>query len=96
VPSYRVELAIGAVKAGVNPGRILPAAADAASGLTIIEASDITVVTGQARIVVRFAGDDADVAAQIGTHVANVVAGLADVSSYRVTERVGNRWYPVP
>jgi len=92
VPSFRVELAVGAVAAGVDPRTVLPLAAEAASALTVVEAFDVGVVAGEARLIVRFAEDDADVARQIGEHVASTVAAVARVDSYRITQRVGNRW----
>lgn len=95
MPSYRVTMTMGAVRPGVNPGDILPSAASAARELTTVEASDIAVVAGQARIIVRFMAEDADVALQLGEHVANSVERLATVAAYSVTERVGNRWQGV-
>ncbi|CAN5200979.1 hypothetical protein BH11ACT2_BH11ACT2_00600 [soil metagenome] len=95
MPSYRVELVVGAVSPGVDPGSIVPRAAAAASEFTIVEASDVAVVAGQARVVVRFTESDADVALQVGGHVAAMVGTVAHVPSYRVTERVGTRWNPV-
>jgi hypothetical protein len=95
MPSYRVTLTMGAVRAGVDPGAILPSAASAARELTTVEASDIAVVAGQARIIVRYMAEDADVALQFGEHVARSVQQLAAVAGYSVTERVGNRWQGV-
>jgi hypothetical protein len=95
MPSFRVELAIGAVAPGVDPGSIVPRAAAAASEFAIVEASDVAVVAGQARVVVRFTETDAGVAVQLGGHVASTVATVATVSSFRVTELHGSRWVPV-
>ena len=90
MPSFRVTLTIGTVR--VDPGSIVPRAAEAASALATVEASDITISRGQPRVVIRFSEDDEDVALQIGEHVANVVGGLADVLAFQVTERVGSAW----
>jgi len=95
VPSYRVTLAVGALAAGVAPAAVLPGATAAARDVAVVEASDVQVVSGQARIVVRFTADDAEVAAQVARHVASRTDALARVSSWRLTERVGARWEPV-
>lgn len=95
MPSYRVELVVGAVARGVDPGSIVPRAAAAASAFTVVESSDVAVVAGQARVVVRFTESDADVALQLGEHVAATVSAVAAVTSFRVTERRGTRWNPV-
>lgn len=95
MPSYRVELVVGAVAPGVDPSSIVPRAAAAASEFTVVEASDVAVVAGQARVVVRFTESDADVALQLGAHVAATLSAVATVASFRVTERVKSRWYPV-
>jgi len=92
VPSYRVVLTIGALRPSVAPQRILPIAADAARELTIVEASDLAVVAGEARITVRFEAEDAELALQIGEHVVAVTGGSAEVLRAIVTERVGGAW----
>lgn len=96
MPSYRVTLAVGALAPGVAPDRILPAAKTAALEFAVVEAVEVQVVRGQARIVVRFTADDAELATQIGRHVASVTAELARIESWRVTERVGAQWRVVP
>ncbi len=95
MPSYRVTLAVGALRPGVAPAAVLPGAADAAREVAIVEASDVQVVSGQARIVVRFTADDGEIAAQVGAHVASRTAQLAAVTGWRLTEQVGGRWEPV-
>jgi hypothetical protein len=95
MPSYRVTLAVGALAPGAAPDRVLPTAKDAAAELAIVEAADIQVVSGQARVVVRFTEDDAEVAEQIARHVAWATSKVAAVASWRLTERVGGRWGPV-
>lgn len=96
MPSYRVTLVVGALRAGVNPAGILPAAKAAALELAVVEAADLQVVSGQARIIIRFAADEAMIAGQIGSHVASVVNDSARVEKWSITERVKNLWVPVP
>ena len=95
MPSYRVTMAIGALAPGVTPDRVLPAARSAAWQLVVVEAADLQVVSGQARIVVRFAADDPEIAAQVAQHVATVTAATAVINSWRLTKRDGSRWNPV-
>jgi len=92
MPSFRVTLVIGALAPGVAPAAVLPSARDAAAELATVEASDVQVVSGQARVVVRFAADSAEIATQIGEHVASRTTRLATVVSWRVTERVKSAW----
>ena len=95
MPSYRVTLAVGLLKPGVDPVAVLPAAAAAAAELTTVEAKDLDVVAGQARITVRYQSVDDEVAASIGRTVAHRVAELASTSGARITRRYGGRWYPL-
>ena len=92
MPSYRVTLVVGALAPGTSPAAVLPAARDAAAELTTVEAFDVQVVAGQARIVVRFSADEYEIADQVGRHVASVVARLAAVEGWKLTERRGSRW----
>ena len=95
MPSFRVTLTIGALKSGVSAEAVLPAAADAAAELTTVEASDLGVVAGAARITVRFTADDAELALQLGHHVVASTRTVAEVLNWKVTERVKGRWYVV-
>ncbi|MFO7689026.1 MAG: hypothetical protein R6W83_00465 [Cryobacterium sp.] len=95
MPSYRIIIAVGALRAGVSPASVLPAAAAAAAELTTVEATDLTLVDGSARLSVRFSADSAELARQIGAHVLAVTDTLATPKASLVTERVQNRWVPV-
>jgi len=86
-------MTIGALRAGVAPPAVAPTAADAAAQLTTVEASDVTVVAGSARLTVRFTAEDAELARQIGEHVAAATDAVAQVAEWKLTERVGARWY---
>ncbi|TFB93673.1 MULTISPECIES: hypothetical protein [Cryobacterium] len=95
MPSFRIEMTIGAVKPGVAPQSVLPAAAAAAAALTTVEASDLAVVAGAARATVRFSADDPSDALRIGHAVLVATGRVADPQSWRVTERIRGRWLPV-
>ena len=92
MPSFRVTMSIGALRPGIAPGAILPAAASAARELVIVEASDLAVVAGEARITVRFAADEGELAEQIAEHVVAVTGQLATVVRWQITKRVKGAW----
>ncbi|MFC5929671.1 hypothetical protein D6T64_06895 [Cryobacterium melibiosiphilum] len=92
MPSFRVTIAIGALRPGIAPAAVLPAAAAAAADLTTVEASDLAVVAGSARLIVRFTAEDREIAAQIADHVLEVTGTLAEPRSSTLTKRVGGRW----
>jgi hypothetical protein len=95
VPSFRVTLTVGALRAGVEPEAVLPAAAEAVAELTTLEASGVAVVRGEPRLVVRFTAEDDEIAQQIGDHAARTTAQLAEVLEARITRRVRDRWLTV-
>lgn len=96
MPSFRVTLTIGALQPGVAPHTVLPTAAAAANQFATVEASDLGIVAGAPRLTIRFTADDAEIAAQIGGHVAAATAAAAEVLVWKVTQRVKGRWYVVP
>jgi hypothetical protein len=95
MPSYRIVLTIGVLRPGTEPQSLLPLAAGAARRLAVVEAFDVGVVSGAARITVRFTADDREAALRIGGAVVTEVQRAADVNSRMVTERVGGRWIPI-
>jgi hypothetical protein len=95
MPSFRVTMVIGALRPGVLPQSVLPTAAAAASELTTVEASDLAIVAGSARVTVRFAAEDAELARQIGEHVVAATGELAETQRWQITERVNSRWHSV-
>lgn len=95
MPSYRITITIGSLRAGVQPPSVLPMAVRAASELTTVEASDIAVVSGMPRITVRFTADDAQFAKQVAGAVISAVSILAEPVVSTITERVKSRWYVI-
>lgn len=92
MPSFRVILGVGALRAGVQPPTVLPSVAEAVAMLTTVEAHSVELVAGEPRLVIRFTADDPEHALRIAAE-ADVTAGaLAQVLSRRVLERVGGRW----
>ena len=90
-----MTLVVGALRPGVNPASILPTAKAAALDLAVVEAADVQVVSGQARVIIRFAADEGEIAGQIGAHVASVVGDSAHVEKWAITERVKNLWVSI-
>ena len=71
----------------------MPAAADAVAERTVVEASSLDVVSGEARVTVRFTADGVDEAIPVAEHAVARLRGLAQTGSWRLTERVGGRWF---
>jgi hypothetical protein len=88
-------MTMGALRPGVSPAAVLPAAKAAAGELTMVEAADVSVVAGSARIVIRFESDDAELATQIAEHVVATTRGSVDVPEFTVTQRARGRWFRV-
>lgn len=95
MPSYRARAAVGLLRPGVAAPDVLPQAVDVAQGLTVVEAFDVAVVRGEARVTVRYEADDDQSARRIGWAVLARLDELADISGRSVTRRYGARWYPV-
>ncbi len=95
MPSYRVEMTVGLLAPGVAPEELLPAAAGAAAETTTVEAKDVGVRAGQARIRVRYTAADDGEAHRIAAVVHEAAARLAEVGAPGVTLRRGGRWIAV-
>lgn len=96
MPSYRVIMAIGRLAPGVRPDELLPLAAAAAADLTTLEASSVNLVSGQARLTVRFSADEDDLARQIAHQVAGATSASAEVTDWWITRGPGSRWKRIP
>ena len=88
-------MTMGALRPGVSPADVLPAAKAAAGELTMVEAADVTIVAGSARIVIRFESDDSELATQIAEHVVATTRNSVEVPAFTVTERARGRWFRV-
>ncbi|WP_345214541.1 hypothetical protein [Georgenia halophila] len=95
MPSYRVTMTVGLLRPSVDPADLLPAAAAAAGERTTVEAKDVGLVRGQARITVRFTAADDGEAHLVGAAVHERADELAEVGAPVLTLRVGGRWLPV-
>jgi len=92
MPSFRVTMTIGTLAFGVAPASIVPKAAAAARQLTTVEAADVAVVNGAARVTIRFTGDDNNQARRVATHTVLELGRHAVISIALVTRRDGGRW----
>ena len=95
MPSYRVRMVVGDLRDGVDPATVLPAAADAARGLSAVEASYVEVVRGTPRLTIRFEVPDDATAAAVRRAVVGRTDELVEVEVSRVYRRYGARWYPL-
>lgn len=94
MPSYRVTAAVGLLRPGTSAPDVLPAAVEVARALATVEAHDVGVVRGQARVTVRFEAPGDGEARRVGWAVLERLDELAEISDGRLTRRYGNRWYP--
>ncbi|WP_029290867.1 hypothetical protein [Cellulomonas sp. HZM] len=95
MPSYRVSADVGLLQPGTQPQDVLPAAVDVAREGATVEAFDVAVVRGRARVTVRYECADDLTARRVGWEVLARLDELADISGRSVTRRWGNRWHPV-
>ncbi|AWB88503.1 hypothetical protein [Homoserinimonas hongtaonis] len=95
MPSYRITITIGALRPGVKPEQVLPAATEAAAAITTVEAFDLGIVAGAPRIVIRFTADDESVARRVAVHVIQATHAVAEALHPKLTRRDGGRWYVV-
>jgi len=93
VPSFRVIIPVGRLHADVSATSIEPAAAAATAELATVEATSVDVVSREARLTVRFTADRSAEALRVAEHTVAAVQLLADTGSWRLTERVGGRWF---
>jgi hypothetical protein len=88
-------MTIGMLRPGASPEQVQPAAADAAAEVAVLESSNVDVVRGEARLVVRFTADDPELALQVARHVVVSTGRVAQIAHSTVTERDGGTWLRV-
>jgi len=88
-------MALGDLRAGVDPVRVLPTAIQAAREHAAVEAGQVDVAGGLSLVTVRFEASDDLLAATVGRAVVERVAGLVVIESGQVTRRCGARWEPL-
>lgn len=93
--SFRVSLRVGELRAAIPPELVLPRIAAACGEIAVVEASDVQLVAGSPRLVVRFeAVDDAD-AARIAAHTVRAALEIIIVEKSLITRRVRGKWLPL-
>ena len=96
MPSYRLELEIGDLRPGRTPNQVMNAVLSSLEHH--IDATDITVIDGTPRILVRFtvpassaAGEDT--AAQVAVrHTREAVQHIASTGGHRLLRRRRGSW----
>jgi predicted outer membrane protein len=96
MPSYRVTLDIAELRPGASPAAVLPTARDACRAVAQVEAADVAVTGGRARIVVRFAVTDDSDAQRVGAKASAAADRVARVTRWAVTRRASSHWIPLP
>ncbi|NCD16196.1 MAG: hypothetical protein EOL91_02585 [Actinobacteria bacterium] len=100
MPSYRVELEIGALRPGMTPPEVMGAAV-ASLGSLHVDATDLKVRDGSPSIVVRLTVPAAseleeDLAAQgAARRVWESVERVAVTGRHRLLRRRGGAWVPI-
>ncbi|AEI10956.1 MULTISPECIES: hypothetical protein [Cellulomonas] len=95
MPSYRVRAFVGLLRPGTAAPDLLPDAVAFARTLVVVEASDVEVVRGRARVTVRYQADDDAHARRAGWAVLHHLDERAEIEGRTLTRRFGARWYPV-
>ncbi|WP_043669150.1 hypothetical protein [Clavibacter michiganensis] len=92
MPSYRITMTVGALRPGTDPAAVLPAAAAEAARVATLEANDMQVVRGEARLTVRFTAEDDLTAERVAGVVRTRTAELVEVVRASITRRDGGAW----
>lgn len=96
MPSYRVRAFVGLLQPGVSAPDLLPDAVAHARTLVTVEAWDLEVVRGRARVTIRYQADDDASARRAGWAVLHHLDERADLQGRQLTRRWGARWHPLP
>ncbi|GEL95857.1 hypothetical protein [Cellulomonas composti] len=95
MPSYRVRAFVGLLRPGTAAPDLLPGAVAFARTLVTVEASDLEVVRGRARVTIRYQADDDASARRAGWAVLHHLDDRAEIEGRSLTRRFGARWYAV-
>ena len=93
MPSFRVILTIGALHPGIAPTSVEPRIAAAVRENAVVEATSIDIVAGEPRLTVRFTAAEVREALAVAQSAARAANSCARVDHWRLTERVGGRWF---
>jgi hypothetical protein len=95
MPSFRFTAAVGRLRPGVSPARVLPELSADARTITIVEASSVDVRNGRALLTIRFTADDDTDALNTAEGIAGFADDLVELTEARLTRRDGARWNPI-
>jgi hypothetical protein len=99
VPSYRLELEIGDLRPGKTPNQVMETAVSSLGHH--VDATDITVVAGTPRIVLRFSvpassAAEEDTAARMAVRsTREAVVQVADTGRHRLLRRRRGSWLAI-
>jgi hypothetical protein len=95
MPSYRFTATVGMLRPGVAAASVLPTLTTDARSLAIVEASNVSVVAGKARLVIRFTGEDDPDAVSIAEGIAGFALELVELHEIGLTRRAKQAWIDV-
>ena len=99
VPSYRLELEIGDLRPGKTLNQVMEAALSSLGHH--VDATDITVIDGTARILLRFtvpacsAAKEDTAAQEAARHTREAVEHIASTGRHRLVRRRRGSWLPL-
>ncbi|HEX2858059.1 MAG TPA: hypothetical protein VHO26_11390 [Propionibacteriaceae bacterium] len=99
MPSYRLELEIGRLRPGTAPPEVMDAAVGSCGHH--VDATEVVVISGTARIRIRFSvpassGTEEDAEARAAVvEMRRAVDRVADTGRQRLLRRRQGRWLPV-
>ncbi len=100
MPSYRIELEVGGLRHGSTPGEVMDAAV-AACDPHHVDATDLDILAGIPRILVRFsvpasgAAEEDARARETAQRIRTAVAGTATAGRHRLLRRRRGSWVPL-
>ena len=100
MPSFRVELEIGQLRRGRDPGEVMDTARACLADYHV-DATDVAITAGTPRILLRFSipdsgGPEENQAARLAAvHTRDAVAEVASTGRLWVLRRTGGRWLPL-
>lgn len=92
MPSFRFTAAVGQLRPGVAPGKVLPTLSADVRTIAVVEASSVDVANGRALVTIRFTADDDTDAHHIAEGIAGFADDLVELTEARLTRRDGATW----
>jgi hypothetical protein len=95
VPYYRITISLVALRASAEPAAVLSVTAAEVARIVTLEANDIQVARGEARLTVRSMGDDDAAAERVAGAIRARTDELMDLPRASIARRDGGAWTPI-